>query len=364
MHVASGDLWAGAEAQVAQLLCALNSRPDVDIAAVVLNPGELADRLVAEGIAARVIDEHSLGLVGCFRSLYAFIREWDPDIVHTHRYKENVLGSIAARLAGVPLCVRTAHGEVEFDPGSPSIRRSLRTMADRAVAKGLQHGIFAVSEQLGIKLQGQFPGLRVYVVPNGLDADHLRNLASPKIVLDSDHRHVAFVGRLVPVKRVDIYLRTARLLLERADGRFHFHVIGDGPLRRDLEKQAATLELANHCTFHGFLSESPRWIAAMDCVVLTSEREGLPMVALEALALGTPMVAPAIGGLKALLAHCESCGLVGDMSSASFARSIQQVVSRPRSSRESLLPDEYTARAMVDTYLAIYKAAFDARVAQ
>src|SRR5437763_16697143 len=106
-HIASGDLWAGAEAQIAGLLRELKGFSDLDIAAVLLNQGRLYYELTNMGVRTELYEENKLTSWTILRSLFTFFKMWQPDVVHTHRYKENVLGGIAAKLSEVPIVVQT-----------------------------------------------------------------------------------------------------------------------------------------------------------------------------------------------------------------------------------------------------------------
>jgi hypothetical protein len=146
LHIASGDLWAGAEAQIYQLLCALQARPDVLVRAVILNPGELAERLRAAGVAVTVLDERSLSVSGVLRGILREIKVTGAGVVHTHRLKENILGSLGAWLSGQALSVRTVHGRPEQGQETSRKQRLVRTV-DRQAGR-LQAGIVGVSREL------------------------------------------------------------------------------------------------------------------------------------------------------------------------------------------------------------------------
>jgi L-malate glycosyltransferase len=81
----------------------------------------------------------------------------------------------------------------------------------------------------------------------------------------------------------------------------HFHIIGEGKLRLEMEKLSHQLGIDPNVTFHGHRTDIPSCIASLDCIVMCSDHEGTPMTALEAMILGTPVVAHAVGGLKELL---------------------------------------------------------------
>ena len=107
LHIASGDLWAGAEVQLFTLAKALNNKQDINISVVLLNHGTLEQKLLRNGINVIVLDESALNGFQILWRLFTAIREIQPDVIHTHRVKENILGSVAALFCNIPT-VRTA----------------------------------------------------------------------------------------------------------------------------------------------------------------------------------------------------------------------------------------------------------------
>jgi glycosyltransferase involved in cell wall biosynthesis len=103
----------------------------------------------------------------------------------------------------------------------------------------------------------------------------------------------------VKVKRVDLFLEAAALLLNEFPSRnWMFHVFGDGPLRASLETRAAFLRIGDKVVFHGHKQDVLTDMSGLHSLVICSDHEGLPMTALEAIALGVPIVAHAVGGLS------------------------------------------------------------------
>jgi L-malate glycosyltransferase len=114
-HLASGDLWAGAESQLVNLVLALRANPAVDPDVVLLNGGLLAQRLRNADIRVTILDERRLGAMAIVRALRAHAAHRRTQVLHTHRYKENVLGS-AIRLSQHGLrTMRRLHGAPESD---------------------------------------------------------------------------------------------------------------------------------------------------------------------------------------------------------------------------------------------------------
>ena len=352
MHVASGDLWAGAEVQACTLLKNLQLQPGVEVAAAILNPGELSLRLNAAGIRVWTFDESRQSSASITRGLYSAMREWRPHIVHTHRQKENVLGGIVAALLGIP-SLRTAHGAEEHQVSWRKPHKRLAQLLDDRVATHLQRAVVAVSDDLAGILRAKWPGTRIEIVDNVVDVDQLRAQSAGGTPRPTTPPwRIGIVGRLVPIKRVDLFIAAAALLNRQSPGSFCFDVIGDGPLMASLRAQAERAAATN-IVFHGFRNDSAQQIASMSVLTLTSDHEGLPTVALEALALGVPVVTRTVGGLPALAAAGGDCMLVDTAEPQAIADAILANVTRASSSLP--LPARYAASYGAQRYLDFYR---------
>lgn len=287
LHIVSGDLWAGAEAQAYALIKQLNK--DCTVAAVLMNEGELASRLRAIDIPVTVLDETTCSAWQLFQGIRRAIKAFKPTVIHTHRQKENILGSLANLTTLRARCVRTVHGASEFNGG---LKTSIQRWVDHSCGRWLQDGVIVVSRELMDKLKGHYGAQHLYCVPNGVDLEELTESANAgtDLVFEPGCIHIAIIGRLVPVKRVDLFLEAARLVLEQST-QYRFHIVGNGPLEDTLKAQADTLNLFEpQVQFHGHRNDIPAIIQACDAVVLCSDHEGMPMVALETLGLGTALL--------------------------------------------------------------------------
>ncbi len=236
LHIASGDLWAGAEVQLYTLARSLRDL-GVNLGVVVLNHGTLEQKLRDAGIDVVILDETKLNGFRIFLQLVRIIRERRPDVIHTHRHKENILGSLAALAAGNIPSLRTVHGVLEKRPPFLHLPKRFIYFFDWFSGRFLQKRIISVSEELAEILARDFPRNRIRVIDNGIDLDDLYQQTSQSIGRQKDDTfRVGIVGRLVPVKRVDIFITTARHLQEQvSEAGVDFYVIGDGPLREALE---------------------------------------------------------------------------------------------------------------------------------
>lgn len=357
LHVISGDLWAGAEAQAFTLLSALKKR-GLDVHAAVMNDGELARRLRANGIEVTILDESRMGPVRLFVALRRLMRDWHPDIVHTHRTKENVLGSIANRLASNVPSLRTVHGAPEHK--AAGLHKRAFQWLDRWCARHLQERLIAVSSDLAKKLAAQLPRDKIVVIENGVDVEAVRAQVKPVDfrMREPNALHIGIAGRLTPVKRMDIFLRTAKALSQRSPQRdWRFHIFGDGPLRSTLLAQAAALEVADITTFHGHRDDIIACLGGLDVLMLCSDHEGLPMVILEAMAVGTRIASHAIGGIPDAVRGYSGAALVGTNDDAeAYASCIDALLhpEEPDPARQPHLDEKFSTGSNANSIISLY----------
>jgi glycosyltransferase involved in cell wall biosynthesis len=250
-------------------------------------------------------------------------RAYNADIVHTHGFKENVLGILGKELAGVRYSIRTVHGNPEHQFSWKKPHKWLISQADIALGRLRQQAVIAVSTQLQTALEPQFPGI-VHKIFNFINVKELREEWLPKPDMSSSEIRLGIVGRLVPVKRIDLFVRTIHLLIEEGKA-CKGVIIGDGPLRSELEALVSNLGLEDHIDFRGFIDPVAEEMRTLDALIMTSDHEGLPMTLLEAMALYVPIVAHKTGGVTELLDH-GNCGiLVTDHTPSGYAAAIKKL---------------------------------------
>lgn len=298
----TADLWAGAEVQLATTVSYLAERPDVSVCAVLFNDGRLAHELRALGVDVAIADESRRNAAQIVMSLARYLRRHRIDIVHTHRYKDTILGAAAAKLAGVRHVVRTMHGLREPLTGWNLVKfRGYETL-EKAVLLVAADRVIAVSNRMATALTGDgYPAALVTAIHNGIDLGNVRPTRSRaemrrELGIVDDAIVIGTAGRLSPVKGHDHFLRAARLMLDR-EPRARFVVAGGGPLEDDLVALASRLGIGGACHFLGPRADVLELIAAMDVFALPSLNEGMPMAVLEAMALGTPVAATDVGGI-------------------------------------------------------------------
>jgi glycosyltransferase involved in cell wall biosynthesis len=360
LHVASGDLWAGAEVMLHALATAQSRSQDTAVAVLLFNEGKLAHKLRSAGMQVFIHPEQRLNSLRLLMRTRRTVRTFKPDIVHTHRIKEDVIGALATFPSGRGIrLVRTVHGADEVTRASVA-RRLIAALHDACIRSAFSRS-FAVSAPLAEQLTLQYGPDRVACVPNGID---LAPLSSHRRRVDERRAqgpvHIGFIGRMVPIKRVDLFLGAAAILVAEQPRAFRFTIYGDGPESERLKSLAARLQVSHAVTFAGFTSEIIPKMQDLDMLFLTSDSEGLPMVVLEAMALGVPVVVPSVGELPEVLDHGRCGTLVGRQEPEAYALAARsyladaQPFERKAESALRRVIDSYSADACAAAYKREY----------
>ena len=358
-HIASGDLWAGAETQVASLLWALNRDPLVEVRAILLNKGVLYQRLMASNVTTEVLDEQVLGSFEITRRLYQFCKDWKPHVVHTHRYKENCLGGLAARCANVPVVVHTAHGINEALSGWKNVKWKMNSFLADQVTKRVASGLIGVSEEISSILRERFPALNVTCIHNGIPSHATAGigegeLTRERVGVERTAFVVGAVGRLTPVKGIEYLLEAVSQLSNDEDvPSIQVLIVGDGPSRTALGALSRRLGIDERVRFMGERHDVPQLLRLFDVFVMSSLHEGVPMALLEALAAGCPVIASAVGGIPEVVRDGQDGILVTSRDAVSIAKAIRTLYSssslreRFRLEGPQRVAAEFTAERMV-----------------
>lgn len=164
-------------------------------------------------------------------------------------------------------------------------------------------------------------GDNLKVVPNILDYDTIQHRAQ-EFEVKHDRFTLIAVGRLVEVKRYDRILEAAKILASKGIN-FNLWILGAGPLEKELKKLTASLQLNDKVIFHGFQPNPYPYFKAADLMLMASDTEGYGMAMVEAMALGTPVVATASSGAKAVIG--DGTGILTDFSAEEMANAIESL---------------------------------------
>ncbi len=306
-HVAMGDLWAGAEVQLAILLSSLSKVPHFEITAILFNQGRLASELMGLGVKTHVILESPHSPLSIAKQLSDFFRHHQIDILHTHKYKDNILGALSSVWQGIPWRIRTIHGSPEPFVGYQAVKIKIYENVDNGINRWLVDRILAVSLDLRSQLIKRFDPEKVICVHNAIDVEQIRLTGCAtglrkELKLSGQEFLIGTMGRLVPVKGLESFLKAAQII-HRQRSNVKFIIAGDGPSKGLLQARAIEYGIDKDVLFLGHRNDSHEMLGLLDLFVLPSLSEGIPMVLLEALALARPVVASRVGGIPEVIEH-------------------------------------------------------------
>ena len=246
-------------------------------------------RLLSLGRSLRPGDD-----IRAFVAICRVIREYRPDIVHTHTAKAGLIGRIAAVICRVPVRVHTFHGHVLYGYFGGAAIRGIRIL-ERLLARRTT-ALVAVGERVrdelleaGIGRANQFVVIPPGVVPSEL---HDRASARATLGLPVDQPVILFVGRLTAIKRSDRLIEAMTLVLERRPDAV-LAIAGAGDLLEETHRLARPL--GSSVQFLDWQQDIARLYAVADAIVLTSDNEGMPVTLIEAAMAGVPGVTTDVG---------------------------------------------------------------------
>jgi glycosyltransferase involved in cell wall biosynthesis len=317
LHLISSAGYYGAENMAVTLCRALGGQGWRCIICTIDNasgPGDaLADEARRAGLEVESVPCSGRFDAAAVKRIRRLAEIYDADILHTHGYKADLFGLMAARKLRARL-VATCHNWPD-----PSLLSRLYAVLDRRVMRRFDRAI-AVSESVQTLLL-RAGVARACVVENGVDCSRFEHPSSRDISIRlAFKRVVGFAGRLVPEKGGQTLLHAARAVVAQRP-ETGFVLVGDGPCRPELEALARRLRIGSNVVFAGFRSDMPNVYAALDVFVLPSFVEAMPMCVLEAMAARVPVIATPVGGVSRAIVDGESGLLVpaGDEHALSVA---------------------------------------------
>ncbi len=261
------------------------------------------------------------------RDLLRVCRSENVRIWHGHDYKTNALGLLLKRFHSMHL-VTTVHGWVQQTARTPLYYRVDKWCLPRyEKVICVSNDLHKECLRLGVRDEN------CLLVENAIDCDDYRRrqsttAAKAKLDLPEDSTLIGAVGRLSEEKGYDLLLAAVKPLID-ADPTVHVMIVGEGSERPRLEAIIRELDIAANVSLPGWRSDVRDVFEAMDLFALSSRREGLPNVLLEAMALEVPVVATAVNGIPRLIAHDVEGLLVEPESTASFSAAIAKLLHDP-----------------------------------
>ena len=333
-HVSAGDAWAGIEVQVATLLRALSKRPEVSLYAIVLHDGRLAHELRSFGVTVHVVSEQQKSFPRLISGCAQFVKGRNIQILHSNNYKENLVALLLSHTCKVPHLVRTQHGLPEPYAIARNLKHWFVFAADQLAAKCTKARIVGVSSDLGEYWKRHVDPRRVVVVHNGVDLERVHSGLWPgeakrRLGIAGDAYVVGIAARLEGIKRLDLFVATARYLADRIPSSA-FVIAGDGRQKEPLQRLILQSGLRDRMALLGERNDVYDVLRAMDVLLICSDHEGIPMVMLEAMALGVVVVSRKVGGIPEVIRDRVTGILVSSDNPEELGRACMLLFERPR----------------------------------
>ena len=366
LHLISSHGLFGAENVVLNLSGALNTDGMTAIVGAINNTTnphlEIVERARELHQPTYVLDCSGQMDFGAVRRLKNYIRDNNIRILHTHNYKSDTLGVLAAKWAGIPI-VATAHGFTGINQ-----KVSLYEKWDRWLLRRLFDTVVVVSD----KVLPDIAKEKKRVIANGLDLAKFarggtgRAAARRRFGFTDDELVVATAGRLSREKNQALFVAAAADMVKQFS-KIKFLIVGNGPEEDNLRRQVSGAGLGRHVVFAGLVADMPAVYQAIDIFTLTSLTEGVPLTILEAMAAEVPVVATKVGGIPELIQDGQTGLLAAPENKndlvAKFSRLIKDPSLRLQLSRAALnfVKAHYSKERMARDYAKVYEEILNGR---
>ena len=262
-----------------------------------------------------------------YKEIKKIIREFKPDIVHTHASKAGAIGRLAAIDCNIPIIVHTYHGHV-FHSYFGKFKTNFYKIIERYLAK-YSTAIIAISNKQKQELSEVFniaPENKIHVVPLGFDLTKFtlnkesnRKEFREKYNLKGDQLAIGIIGRLAPIKNHSLFIESIAHLKYKGITNFKAFIIGNGDTRDAITEACMQFNVSwsNNpkddvdVIFTSWITNVEWALHGLDIVTLTSLNEGTPVSIIEAQAAGKYVVSTNAGGIEDVL-HPE-CGLLSEL---------------------------------------------------
>lgn len=273
-----------------------------------------------------------------YKKIQKIIKDFKPDIVHTHAAKSGALGRLAAYNAGVPIILHTFHGHVFHSYFNP-LKTKIFLSIEKFLAKK-SSTIIAISKKQKEELCNDFkiaPPEKFSIVPLGFDLNRfqenqLENRLNfrKKYGLREQDIAIGIVGRLVPVKNHLFFLQSFLKAKQKTKHQLKAIIIGDGELRKEIEQACTNLGLtfssqtadSVDVLFTSWIKNVETALPGLEIMALTSLNEGTPVSLIEAQAANLPIVSTRVGGIEDVVIENQSALLSFSGDIDAFAKNL------------------------------------------
>lgn len=343
----------GMEQMVIELATSLHGQHYEVRFCTIEDPGQLADQLLPAGITLDALNKPPGLRLDCVYRLRALLTDWHPDIIHTH----NETGHFYASLANMGIFGRSKLVHTKHGRGDPEDRKSV---IRNCLSSRLSDLVVAVSDDVANVCRDveNVPSSKIRTIINGVELAPYLSLARD----GTDDGPIVFghVGRLSTIKNQSMLINAFDRVHKKLP-QTRLVIAGDGPLRSELEEQARSLGIASNITFLGYQSDIAAVLFEFDIFLLSSVSEGTPLVVIEAMAAGCPVIATDVGGLSEMIEDQQSGMLVPSEGVNSLAdRMLELAGDKEQRNRlgkrgREIAKTRYSLHRMVRDYCKIYE---------
>jgi len=260
-----------------------------------------------------------------YKDIRAVIRDYKPDIVHTHASKTGVIGRLAAFKENVPVVIHTFHGHV-FHSYFGKIKTLLYKTIERYLAKK-SSGIIAISnlqENELVNVHKVVPKNKSKVIYLGFDLTKFQTNQDKKRFnfvteynIQEDEICIGIIGRLTSIKNHEMFFNVINEVVKLTTKKIRVFIIGGGELDGELKKKAQEIEKINKqsiFTFTSWIKDIDIPLARLDIICLTSYNEGTPVCLIEAQAANIVVMSTNVGGVKDIVDENNTAFIIEDLS--------------------------------------------------
>lgn len=293
--------------------------------------------------------------ISAFFKLYRLLKKERVVILQTYLFFDNILGRVVGRMASVPIIIS---GQRYLYEGEPLWRILIDKWTARMSTLIISNSAAAKQGLLWLGIGKQ----KIQVIYNGKDFslyDTIRQDEGPLTTIKKSHALVGTIARLNKVKGHQHFLEAARIILDTMPST-RFIVVGDGPLRKTLEKQVQALQMEHAVRFLGNRKDILPILAQLDISVLSSLAESFPGALLESMGMGKPVVATSVGGIPEMVLDGKTGYLVKPANPRQLAEKIL-VLLQSKERREAMgrnaqeyVQKRFSYQQMVASYEHVY----------
>ena len=340
-----------------RLMKGLKKHQNIELSAIVLNEGMLADGLRNLEIPVSVVDERHKSFFQIFRNVRNIIIQISPDIIHSHRLKENILAYFSSKGNKKIQLICTEHGMPE------PINKTLKTIKNRLLlnyqywilSRHFKHIIVVSKDMRNIYIEKLgFKNNQILYIHNGTE------IPESNIMKNNGNNYVVgSAGRFFPIKDYPLMVEIAREVLQET-GNVRFKLAGDGPEKERIISLIRRYGIEESFSLTGFIDNMAPFYDGLNLYINTSIHEGLPMSILEAMAHGLPVIAPNTGGIKEIIQNGIEGYLIDGRNPKMFAEKCIQLCEdnilnqkMGNASREKVI-NEYSLDKMAQNYYNLY----------